>query len=61
MSYREFTIQDVKHKLGLHLEEDESLYDGVEDVPASPALVAWLAGEPRRWRSGSTPRRPARS
>jgi hypothetical protein len=42
MSYREFTIQDVKQKLGLHLEEDESLYDTVEDVPASPALVAWL-------------------
>jgi hypothetical protein len=42
MSYRDFTIQDVKQKLGLRLEEDESLYDAVEDVAPSPALAAWL-------------------
>lgn len=42
MSYREFTFQDVKQKLGLHIEEDESLHDAVEDVAPSPALVAWL-------------------
>jgi hypothetical protein len=42
MSYREFTIPDLKQKLGLHLEEDVSLYEGVEDVAPSAALVAWL-------------------
>jgi len=42
MSYREFTFQTVKQKLGLRIEEDESLYDAVEDVAPSPALVAWL-------------------
>jgi len=42
VSYREFTFQDVKQKLGLHIEEDESLHDAVEDVAPSPALVAWL-------------------
>src|SRR5215468_9212920 len=42
MSYRDFTLPDVKQKLGLRLEEDESLYDAVEDVSPSPALVTWL-------------------
>jgi hypothetical protein len=42
MSYREFTFDDVKQKLGLRIEEDESLYDKVDDVAPSPALAAWL-------------------
>jgi hypothetical protein len=42
MSYRDFTLPDVKQKLGLRLEEDESLYDAVQDVAPSPALAAWL-------------------
>lgn len=42
MSYREFTFDDVKQKLGLRIEEYESLHDDVEDVTPSPALTAWL-------------------
>lgn len=42
MSYRDFTIPDIKQKLGLHLEEDTSLYEDVEPVQPSPALAAWL-------------------
>jgi hypothetical protein len=42
VSYREFTFQDVKLKLGLRLVEDQSLYADVTDVTPSQALVEQL-------------------
>jgi hypothetical protein len=42
VSYRDFTFPDLKAKLGLRLIEDESLYETVEQVAPSAALVEQL-------------------
>lgn len=42
MSYREFTFQDLKQKLGLQLVEDESLYEAIEEVAPGAPLSEWL-------------------
>lgn len=42
MSYRDFTIKDVKHKLGLTLIEDQPLHAGIAPVEPSERLAEWL-------------------
>ena len=42
MSYKDFSIDDLKRDLGLHLEEDVSLYDQIAEVAPSPALAEQL-------------------
>jgi hypothetical protein len=42
MSYREFTIKDIKAKLGLRLVEDEPLHVDVPAVQPGPHLREWL-------------------
>jgi hypothetical protein len=42
VSYRDFTIHDLKQKLGLRLKEDDSLYATVEEVVPSAVLVEQL-------------------
>jgi hypothetical protein len=42
MSFREFTIKDVKGKLGLTLVEDEPLHVDVPPVQPGPLLREWL-------------------
>jgi hypothetical protein len=42
MSYREFTLKDIRTKLGIEMEEELSLYDDVTPVSPPPALVEWL-------------------
>ena len=42
MSYRDFTVEDVKQKLGLRLVEDESIHERVEEVAPSTPLAESL-------------------
>jgi len=42
MSFRDFTIQDIKAKLGLSLHEDESLYEAVAEQAPSAMLAEQL-------------------
>lgn len=42
MSYRDFRLHDVKHKLGVRIIEDESLYDNGPQLAPSALLAEWL-------------------
>lgn len=42
MSYRDFTLRDIRTKLGVDIEEDLSLHDGVAKVAPRPTFVDWL-------------------
>lgn len=42
MSYRDFTLQDVKHRLGVRLIEDEAIHDRGLDVAPGAPFAEWL-------------------